>query len=67
VLEGMGWAGGSVELGLGIMSVARQGREGRLESWIVFVLYPSSAAGPLKIRVWDYGASWRLGGGMERV
>ena len=54
-------------MGLGIMSVARQGQEGRLESWIVFVLYPSSAAGPLKIRVWDYGASWKLGGGMERV
>ena len=67
MLEGMGGAGGSVELGLEIKSVARQGQECRLESWIVFVLYPSSAAGPLKIRVWDYGTSWRLGGGMERV
>ena len=34
--------------GLGVESLGRQGQEGRLESWIVFVLYPASTAGPLK-------------------
>ena len=67
MLEGLGGAGGSMEWELGIKNVARQGQEGRLESGIVFVFYPSSAAGPLKIHLWDYRASWRPRGRVERV
>ena len=63
--NGRGWRVSGVGVGDKEYCQTRPGRQvGKLDC---FALYPSSTAGPLMTRVWDYRASWRPRGELERV